>query len=125
MRRSLVVLLGIAFSGCQCGKEKVTFSGPHATVTPDVYDSTTGQLMTPAPIPAVVGLQPNKSATFDQRSSTLNNGFKGSVVVSANTTVASIVKVLSGSATSLGQDYRADSYSGATATQVSFRVRPS
>src|SRR5882672_3082219 len=35
MRRSLVLLVGIAFAGCQCGKEKLTWAGPHATVTPD------------------------------------------------------------------------------------------
>ena len=34
MRRSLVVLVGIAVSGCQCGKEKLTWAGPHAEVTP-------------------------------------------------------------------------------------------
>src|SRR5260221_11081835 len=34
MRRSLVLLVGIAVSGCQCGKEKLTWAGPHAVVTP-------------------------------------------------------------------------------------------
>src|SRR5256885_1230737 len=34
MRRSLVLLVGIAVSGCQCGKEKLTWAGPHAEVTP-------------------------------------------------------------------------------------------
>src|SRR5260221_356266 len=34
MRLPLVLLVGIVVSGCQCGKETLTWAGPHAVVTP-------------------------------------------------------------------------------------------
>jgi hypothetical protein len=91
-----------------------------ATVTATFYDPS-------GSIPVGSGatcsnLQPKRSCIVDQRASDgglgVQNNWQGSVVLSSNTQLATVVNELAGSAGALGTDFRADSYNGTPSSQA-------
>lgn len=73
--------------------------------------------------PIVASVAPFRSTTIDQRVAGGVPGspstYQGSVVLSSNTQLASVVNEYAGNSFSLGSDFRADSYNGMSSAQAS------
>lgn len=88
-----------------------------ANISATFYDTTGAIVGSPATNSALASY---RNWTVDQRTQAgLGTSFTGSVVVSSTTQLAAVVNEYAGNSSSLGSDFRSDSYNGTSSTQAS------